>query len=233
MQRWPYSPTFSLANGSALRSEPKRAGHIAPAGVNDRGDTLPVDPALRTGTLPNGMQYYVRANHTPKDRAELRLVVNAGSILEDEDQRGLAHFLEHMAYNGLKHFPKHELIDFLENAGMRFGADLNAYAAFGETVYTITVLTDDPAVLSHGLQMLGDTAGGGITIDSNEVVAERGVVVGEWRSRLPDTSIVSAMMHQDSVLYGDNSPFVTRQTIGLSKVISRAEPEPIRRFYRD
>jgi zinc protease len=196
-------------------------------------DTLPVDPALRTGTLSNGIRYYVRANHTPKDRAELRLVVNAGSILEDEDQRGLAHYLEHMAFNGLKHFPKHELIEFLENAGMRFGADLNAYTTFGETVYTITVPTNDPAVLSKGVQMLSDMASGGITIDSNEVIAERGVIMGEWRSRLPDTSIVSAMLHQDSVLYGDNSPFVTRQTIGQTRVISNAEPAPIRRFYKD
>jgi zinc protease len=223
----------SLAHGSLrITSRALGAAH-AVARPSDASDMLPVDPALRTGTLPNGMRYYIRANRTPKDRAELRLVVNAGSILEDEDQRGLAHYLEHMAFNGLKHFPKHDLIEFLENAGMRFGADLNAYTTFGETVYTITIPTDDPAVLKQGLQMLGDMAGGGITIDSNEVIAERGVIMGEWRSRLPDTSIVSAMRHQDSVLYGDNSPFVTRQTIGLTKIINNAEPAPIRRFYKD
>jgi zinc protease len=183
--------------------------------------------------LPNGLRYYVRVNKTPAHRAEIRLVVNAGSVLEDEDQRGLAHFLEHMAFNGTTHFPKHELIDYLETAGMRFGADLNAQTGFDETVYMLQVPTDDPKFLPQGLAMLGDLAAGGILIDSAEVVAERGVVLGEWRSRLADTASQSAQHHQDSVLYGGDSRYATRQPIGLTSIVGHAEPGPIRRFYHD
>src|SRR5918911_3904903 len=100
---------------------------------------LPSDAQLIVGTLPNGLTYYVRANPKPERRAELRLVVNAGSVLEDEDQRGLAHFVEHMAFNGTAHFAKQELVSYLESIGMRFGADINAYTSFDETVYMLQV----------------------------------------------------------------------------------------------
>jgi zinc protease len=192
-----------------------------------------VDPALTRGVLPNGIRYYVRVNHTPAHRAELRLAVNAGSVLEDEDQRGLAHFLEHMAFNGTAHFPKHALIDYLQTAGMRFGADLNAFTSYDETVYQFTVPTDAPEFLPQGLQMLSDLAGGGITVDSGEVVAERGVVLGEWRSRLADTATRSYQAHLDSVLYGADSRYTTRSPIGLTSIISHAQPAPIKRFYQD
>src|SRR5687767_15511200 len=103
---------------------------------------LPFDPAVTIGTLPNGLRYYIRENRRPETRAELRLVVNAGSVLEDADQRGLAHMLEHMAFNGTKHFAKQEIVNYLESIGMQFGADLNAYTSFDETVYMLTVPTD-------------------------------------------------------------------------------------------
>ena len=196
-------------------------------------ESVPKDPALTVGTLPNGMRYYIRVNRMPALRAELRLVVNAGSALEDEDQRGFAHFLEHMAFNGTTHFPKHDLIEYLETAGMRFGADLNAYTSFDETVYKFTVPTDDPQFLSHGLQMLADLAGGGITIDSSEVVAERGVIMGEWRSRLADTATQAVQDHGDSLLYGGASRYLTRRPIGDTTLITHAQPGPIRRFYHD
>ena len=88
---------------------------------------LPIDPQITIGKFPNGLRYYIRANKKPEKRAEFRLVVKTGSVLEDDDQRGLAHFVEHMAFNGTKHFPKQELVQFIESLGMRFGADLNAY----------------------------------------------------------------------------------------------------------
>jgi zinc protease len=97
-------------------------------------DKLPADPNVTVGKLPNGLTYYIRVNKKPEARAELRLAVNAGSVLEDEKQLGLAHFVEHMAFNGTKNFPKHDLINFLESIGMRFGADLNAYTSFDEDV---------------------------------------------------------------------------------------------------
>eukprot|EP01136_Pigoraptor_vietnamica_P040109 Opistho-1_new@11659 len=98
-------------------------------------DRLPLDPAVQTGKLKNGLTYYIRKNAKPEKKVELRLAINAGSLQEDDTQLGLAHFCEHMAFNGTKNFPKNELVGFLEKMGIRFGADLNAYTSFDETVY--------------------------------------------------------------------------------------------------
>ena len=103
-------------------------------------EQIPIDTQITIGKLPNGLQYYVRANNRPEKRAELRLAVKAGSVLEDDDQQGLAHFLEHMAFNGTQHFPKNEIVSFIESLGMRFGADLNAYTGFDETVYMAPIV---------------------------------------------------------------------------------------------
>ena len=191
------------------------------------------DSALRMGTLPNGLRYYVRHNASPAGRAELRLVVNAGSMQEDDDQRGMAHFLEHMAFNGTTHFPAQSLIDFVEESGMRFGADLNAYTSFDETVYMLTVPTDETRFLEQGLTVLEDWASGGILIDSAEVVAERGVVLGEWRSGLPDTTSQKIQRHQREMLFGKGSRYLERIPIGLPAGLAAATREPIARFYRD
>src|SRR4029078_4312611 len=105
---------------------------------------LPVDPSVKIGKLANGLTYYIRKNVKPEKKLELRLAVNAGSVLENNDQRGLAHFMEHMSFNGSKNFPKNELVDYLQKTGVEFGADLNAYASFDETVYILPIPTDDP-----------------------------------------------------------------------------------------
>ena len=121
----------------------------AQAGTEPERATHPADSrrsAITTGQLANGLRYYIRANNRPEKRAELRLAVNAGSVLEDDDQRGLAHFVEHMAFNGTKQFPKQDIVKFLESIGMRFGAHLNAYTSFDETVYMLQVPTDKPEV---------------------------------------------------------------------------------------
>ena len=115
---------------------------------------LKSDPNIIIGKLDNGLTYYIRENHKPEKRAELRLAVKAGSILEDDDQQGLAHFDEHMAFNGTKNFPKQDIINFLEKSGVRFGADLNAYTSFDETVYMMQVPTDSPEVMKKGFQIL-------------------------------------------------------------------------------
>lgn len=103
---------------------------------------LPMDPKVKTGILPNGLKYYIMKNAEPKNRAQLRLMLKAGSILENDEQQGLAHFMEHMNFNGTKNFPKNELVNFLQKSGVRFGADLNAYTGFDETVYMLPVPTD-------------------------------------------------------------------------------------------
>src|SRR6266849_4428170 len=143
-------------------------------------DSMPVDPQITIDKFPNGMRYYIRANKKPEKRAELRLVVKAGSILEDDDQQGLAHLVEHMAFNGTRHFPKNEVVSFLESLGMRFGADINAYTSFDETVYMLTVPTDKPEMMDRALLILEDWAHN-LSFDPTEIEKERGVVMEEWR----------------------------------------------------
>src|SRR4029078_697691 len=127
--------------------------------VQAQGDLqkpLPVDPKIRMGVLPNGMKYYIRYNAKPEKRAELRLAVNVGSTAENDDQQGLAHFTEHMAFNGSKNFKKNELVDYLESVGTKFGPHLNAYTSFDETVYMIQIPTDKEDILNKGFEILED-----------------------------------------------------------------------------
>src|SRR3954464_14207033 len=142
---------------------------------------LTITPDLKIGKLPNGLTYYIRKNDEPKDRAELRLVVKAGSVLENDKQLGLAHFTEHMAFNGTKNFEKQELVNFLEKSGVNFGADLNASTSYDETIYQLQLPTDSPAVFKKGFQILEDWAHN-VTFDTAEIDKERGVVIEEWRS---------------------------------------------------
>ncbi len=205
-----------------------------PAAVAGRKSSAALhDPALITGTLPNGLTYYIRANPFPAKRAKLWLAVDAGSINEDEDQRGFAHFLEHMAFNGTTNFPGNTAIDFIERAGMTFGADLNAYTNFEETVFQLTIPTDDHAVFTKGIQLVDDWASGRILMDSSDVVAERGVVLGEWRMRLPDTASQRYQMEGFARTYGDSSIFSKRIPIGDPELLKTATSAPIKRFYHD
>jgi zinc protease len=190
---------------------------------------LPVDPAVTVGTLENGLRYYVRAHGEPRARAELRLVVNAGSVLEDEDQRGLAHFLEHMAFNGTENFERQELVNYLESIGMRFGPDLNAYTSFDETVYMLQLPTDDPELLATGLQILEEWAHR-IVLDAEEVERERGVILEEWRLGRGAQSRV--LERQIPVIFS-GSPYAERLPIGDTAVIRGAPASALQRFYED
>jgi zinc protease len=205
---------------AAAQGAPPRAGGA---------DTLLVDPAVTIGRLPNGLTYYVRENREPRGRAELRLVVNAGSVLEAEDQRGLAHLVEHMAFNGTRSFAEQELVSFLERVGMRFGPDVNAYTGFDETVYMLTLPTDSPRVLETGVQILEEWAHG-VTFDPEETTKERPVVIEEWRlgrgaeSRLRD--------RQFPVLFR-GSRYAERLPIGTRESLERAPDAAVRRFYTE
>src|SRR6202012_248958 len=110
---------------------------------------IPLDPSVRTGKLANGFTYYIKHNEEPKNRVVMYLANKAGSVLEDEDQRGLAHFMEHMSFNGTTHYPKNELINYLQKAGVRFGADINAYTSFDETIYQLPLPTENPDVVKN------------------------------------------------------------------------------------
>ena len=190
---------------------------------------MPVDPQITMGKFANGLSYYIRANKKPEKRAELRLVVKAGSILEDDDQQGMAHLVEHMAFNGTQHFPKHDLIEFIESLGMRFGADLNAYTSFDETVYILTVPTDKPETLDRALLILEDWAHN-VTFDQKEIDQERGVVMEEWRL---GRGAESRMRDREFPIMFKGSRYADRLPIGKPEIIQGGKPERLKKFYTD
>src|SRR5688572_14426709 len=169
--------------GAALVSAPldaARGRQQTPADLNAR---LPLDKAIRTGTLPNGMTFYIRKNSEPDDRAMMRLAVRAGSVDEADDQRGMAHVLEHMAFNGSKHFPPGELVKYLESIGAQFGPHVNAYTSFDETVYMLDVPVDKAGALTKAFEAMSDFAGG-ITLDGAEIDKEREIGRASCRERV-------------------------------------------------
>jgi len=201
----------------------------SPPQANPLHAPLPLDPNVVHGTLPNGMQYYIRKNAKPENRMEIRLAVNAGSIQEDPDQLGLAHFLEHMAFNGSKHFKKNDLVNYVESIGTKFGPHLNAYTSFDETVYMLQVPTDNPETIDKGLLIVEDWAHG-LTLDHEEIEKERGVVVSEWRSSLgPQQRMQNKFL---PVLFKD-SRYPERLPIGDTAILKTAPYEAFERFYRD
>jgi len=190
---------------------------------------MPVDPNVKIGRLSNGLTYYIRRNTLPEKRAEMRLVVNAGSVLEDDDQQGLAHFMEHMNFNGTRRFPKNELVSYLQSIGVQFGADLNAYTSFDETVYILPVPTDKPGLIDKGLQILEDWAHNAL-LDSLEIEKERGVVIEEWRiSRGAD----ERMMKQTLPVQYRGSKYAERLPIGKKEILEKFSHNALKRFYKD
>jgi zinc protease len=189
---------------------------------------IPVDPNVRVGKLPNGLTYYIQKNLKPEKKMELRLAVNAGSILEDPDQRGLAHFMEHMNFNGSKHFPKNELVDYLQKVGVKFGADLNAYTSFDETVYILPISTDDPDIVEKGFTVLEDWAGNNL-LDKSEIDKERGVVLEE--SRL-SKGAQERMLRQYFPKLFNGSKYAERLPIGKDSILKTFSPATLERFYR-
>ena len=188
---------------------------------------IPVDSAVTIGQLDNGLTYYLRENNEPAGRLELRLAVNAGSVLEDEDQRGLAHFVEHMLFNGTRRFPKQSLIAFLQRIGMDIGPDINAYTSFDETVYLLQVPTDSMAVVRSAFQVLEDWAAYA-TLSGEEIDNERGVVIEEWRS---GRGAAGRMRDQVlPVILGD-SRYAERLPIGDTLVLKHSSFESVRRYY--
>ncbi len=205
------------------------SAHIAAAQASDLTARLPIDTAVHRGTLPNGLRYIIRHNGKPEQRAELRLAVNAGSILETDAQRGLAHFVEHMAFNGTRRFPKSDIVNFLERIGMRFGADLNASTSFDETVYALQVPTDTARLLNTALDIMEDWAHD-LTFDPAEAQKERGVVIEEWRRGLSAETRVQNKQFP-VMLYG--SKYATRLPIGTKENLEHFDPALAKQFYRD
>ncbi len=188
---------------------------------------LKPDPAALYGTLPNGLRYVIRPNHEPKNRASLRLLVQAGSLYENEDQRGLAHFLEHMAFNGSTHYAPGTLVEFFQRMGMNFGGDTNAYTSFDRTVYMLELPDTKEATLAEGLRVFGDYAGG-LLIQDKEIDKERGIILSEKRTR--DSVEYRTMLAQYDFTLG-STLFPHRMPIGLQEIIEKSKRAPFVDFY--
>lgn len=189
-------------------------------------DTIPTDPAVRTGVLPNGLRYYIRENHNIRN-VQLRLVVNAGSVLEDQDQLGLAHFMEHMNFNGLRHFPKDKLVTYLQSIGLSVGADLNANTGYDATNYILWMPTGDERQLDKGFTILSDWSHNAL-LDPVEIDKERGVVLEE--SRLHKTAGDRMRLNYLPIML-NGSKYADRIPIGSDSLIQHFQPDVLHRFY--
>lgn len=195
----------------------------------DQSEKLKLNPVVTTGELDNGLTYFVQENTKPENRIELRLVVKAGSMQENNDQVGLAHFVEHMAFNGTEKFPKDKLVKYLESIGMAFGPEINAYTSFDETVYMLSIPADDPEILDNALLILREWAHA-ITFEDEEIEKERGVIVEEWRG---GRGVDGRYRDQILPILLKNSRYATRLPIGDMDIIKNCDPQKLRDFYND
>ncbi|MDE5840405.1 MAG: insulinase family protein, partial [Muribaculaceae bacterium] len=189
---------------------------------------LPLKPEVKTGVLPNGLTYYILHNEQPKERANFYIAQKVGSSLENQDQLGLAHFLEHMAFNGITHYPGKDMLNYLQGKGIRFGADINAYTGFDETVYNINnVITTDKPLMDSVLLVIRDWCDG-ILLEEDEINAERGVINEEWRSRNDvGTRMYTSILPQIFKEYQ-----YQQMPIGKMEVVMNFKPEVLREYYK-
>lgn len=199
------------------------------AAQSDLNAKVPVDKKVVIGHLDNGLTYYIRVNKKPENRVQFRLVTNAGSILEDEAQRGLAHFCEHMAFNGTEYFPHNTMISTLQKNGIEFGREINAYTSFDETVYYVNLPADDPEMMEMGFKILDGWASK-LTFDPQELEDERGVIHEEWRGGLGAEDRLRAKTWPIML---NGSKYAERLPIGLESVIMGFKRDDIVRFYQD
>ncbi|MBB2150333.1 M16 family metallopeptidase [Pedobacter gandavensis] len=219
-----YSPGYAQKKTTAAKTNSS-----SPA-KKSTGQAIPNDPNVKIGKLPNGLTYYIRKNTEPKNRAELYLATRIGSLMENDDQQGLAHFTEHMAFNGSKDFPKNEMINYLQKAGVRFGADLNAYTGFNQTVYQLPIPTDSAAVFKSGFKILANWAGK-ISMEGEEIDKERGVIIEEDRQRGKNAQ--ERMQKQMLPLILKGSRYENRLPIGKVDLLQTFTHDKIRNFYKD
>ena len=197
--------------------------------TENENEQIPLNPNVKFGKLENGLTYYIMKNSKPEDKVELRLAINAGSIQEDDNQLGLAHFMEHMNFNGTKNFKKNELVDYLQSVGVKFGAHLNAYTSFDETVYMLSIPSDDQEVLNKGFLVLEDWAHNA-NLTEEEIDKERGVVLEEYRIGL---GAGKRMLNNylPKVMYG--SKYADRLPIGTKDILENFDYDVIRKYYKD
>ena len=190
---------------------------------------IPVDKNVKMGKLDNGLTYYIRKNNWPENMANFYIAQRVGSIQENDDQRGLAHFLEHMAFNGSEHFKGNGIIDYTRSLGVEFGSDLNAYTSIDETVYRIcNVPTKRQAALDSCLLVLKDWSNG-LLLEEEEIDKERGVIHEEWRMR---SSATQRMLERALPALYPGSKYGHRMPIGLMEIVDNFKPEALRAYYR-
>ncbi|TSD64861.1 insulinase family protein [Inquilinus sp. KBS0705] len=226
---------FVIATGCAfgqVKKKPNPSPKRKPVAAAEqlKPTALPIDAAVIIGKLPNGLTYYIRHNEQPQKRADLYLVNKAGSILETDTQLGLAHFTEHMAFNGTRDYPKNQLVDYLQKSGVKFGADLNAYTSFDETVYQLPLPTDSAQVFEKGFNILANWAGY-ITFDQTELDKERGVVLEE--ERLRGKNAQERLSLQTLPVLLNNSRYAARLPIGKEEILKNFDAATIKSFYAD
>jgi zinc protease len=198
------------------------------AQVSDLSKPIPVDPSITKGKLDNGVTFYIKQNKMPEQRVELRLAINAGSICENNSQLGLAHFVEHMCFNGTKNFPSNMIVSMLEEMGVKFGAELNAYTSFDETVYMLKVPTDKIEWINRGFQVLEDWAHQ-VSMENTEIDKERGVIVEEWRLGL---GAGDRMRQKYFPVIFKGSKYAGRLPIGSVDIIKTFPYDTLRSFYK-
>ncbi|HAT76933.1 MAG TPA: peptidase M16 [Flavobacterium sp.] len=195
----------------------------------DYSKAIPFDPSVKTGKLENGLTYYIKKNAKPEKKVSLRLVVNAGSILEDDEQLGLAHFMEHMNFNGTKRFPKNKLVDYLQSIGVKFGQHLNAYTSFDETVYFLPIPSDSPEKIENGFNIIEDWAFNA-NLTPDEIDKERGVVLEEYRIGLgADKRMMGRYLPK--MMY--NSQYANRLPIGKKEILENFKYDKLVSYYKD
>ena len=199
------------------------------AQIQNPDSPIPPDPNIKIGKLDNGITYYIKYNQKPEKRVELRLAVNAGSICETDGQQGLAHFVEHMCFNGTKNFPSNKIVDLLEEMGMKFGAEINAYTSFDQTIYMLKVPTDKSETIEAGFQVLEDWAHQ-VSLDDTEIDKERGVIVEEWRLGL---GAGERMQQKYIPVLLKGSRYAERLPIGKVEVIKSFSHDTLRSFYNN
>lgn len=195
----------------------------------DLNAQIPKDESVVRGELTNGLKYFIQKNDRPKKTVEMRLIIKVGSLQEEEDQLGVAHILEHMLFNGTKNFPKHKIIEYLEGIGLKFGADLNAHTSFDETVYKLSIPTKDIEKVNTAFQILEDWAHNALLLDE-EIEAERGVVMEEYRLRLKGVNERVFLDYYKEAFAGTRE--VKRFPIGTEESILHFKPERLRDFYK-
>ena len=191
---------------------------------------IPIDPAVKIGKLENGLTYYIRKNSEPAGQANFYIAQKVGSILEEENQRGLAHFLEHMCFNGTEHFPGNSLIKYCESIGVKFGENLNAYTSIDETVYNIdnVPVGKVPSAIDSCLWILHDWADG-LLLTDEDIDSERGVIHEEWRTRA--NAQIRILEKSLPVIYPDGNRYGNRMPIGTMEVVDNFEYDLLRSYY--